>query len=80
MLQWTPGAGAEPVWHRRWWPLYHKTFEAGKKCFILPDDDTTLENLRALRKEFGESCKGFLIQASVATPEMAEAFIKAMEF
>lgn len=78
MLQWTPGAGSEPVWHQRWWPLYHKTFEAGKKCFII--EIKCLENLIALRKEFGESCKGFLISAAVETPEMAETFIKAMEF
>ncbi|MBS3762988.1 MAG: hypothetical protein KGZ25_06765, partial [Planctomycetes bacterium] len=31
MLQWTPGAGQEPTWHRKWWPMYHKTFDAGKK-------------------------------------------------
>lgn len=77
MLQWTPGAGAEPGCHRRWWPLYHKTFEAGKKCLI---GVNCLNDLIAIRKEFGKSCKGFLIQASVETPEMASAFIKAMEF
>jgi hypothetical protein len=28
MIQWTPGAGVEPTWHRRWWPYYRKTIEA----------------------------------------------------
>ncbi|NLG26402.1 MAG: hypothetical protein GX557_00700, partial [Chloroflexi bacterium] len=29
MLQWTPGDGQEPIAHPRWWPLFHKTVEAG---------------------------------------------------
>ncbi|MFC1600913.1 hypothetical protein ACFL34_01015 [Candidatus Sumerlaeota bacterium] len=31
MIQWTPGAGAAPVLDKRWWPLYHRIAEGGKK-------------------------------------------------
>ena len=31
MIQWTPGSGVDPVMSPKWWPLYHKTVEAGKK-------------------------------------------------
>lgn len=58
MLQWTPGAGADPCSSKRWWPLYHKTFEHGKKVFIgVPD----LAGFKALKKEFGPKFKQFLI-------------------
>ena len=77
MLQWTPGAGVEQTWHRRWWPLYHKTFEAGKKALISADSADTL---RVLRREFGEAAKGFLINMSVQTPRDAEECIQAMQF
>jgi len=50
MLQWTPGAGHEETWQPRWWPLYHRTFDAGKKMLIGCD---TLESLLRLKKEFG---------------------------
>jgi hypothetical protein len=26
LLQWVPGCGAEPTWHRRWWPIYPRFF------------------------------------------------------
>jgi len=76
MLQWTPGAGQPGTWHPKWWPLYHKTFEAGKKCLISAEN---LEQLQALRKEFGDKCKGFLINMNAQTPSEAEQFIRAME-
>jgi len=77
MLQWTPGAGVEPTWHERWWPIYHKTFDAGKKLNIWADN---LEQLQALRKEFGEQCKGFLIGMSAKDAKEAQTFLQAMEF
>ncbi len=34
-IQWTPGAGTEPVESEVWWPLYRRTQEAGKSLFLL---------------------------------------------
>ena len=68
MLQWTPGAGHEETWHERWWPLYHKTFDAGKKMLIGCD---TADNLKRLKKEFGPQFKQFLI--NMWTPSLKEA-------
>lgn len=34
-IQWTPGAGNEPVEAERWWPMYRQIQEAGKSVFIL---------------------------------------------
>jgi hypothetical protein len=73
MLQWTPGAGAEPTWHRRWWPIYHKTFEAGRKMLVSCD---TLEHLTAMKSEFGEQFKGFLINMRADSAEQAEEILK----
>jgi hypothetical protein len=73
MLQWTPGAGQEPTHHPRWWPLYHKTIEAGKKVNAGCGD---LEGLRAMKKEFGPKLKQFLMGVHVNTPEEAEAVLR----
>lgn len=44
--------------HKRWWPLYHKTVEAGKKILLGCDG---IDNLRALKAEFGQKLKHFMI-------------------
>ena len=76
MLQWTPGAGVEPTHHRRWWPLYHKTIEAGKKVHAGCD---TIENLKAMKREFGPKLKQFLIPMGARTPEQAEEILRMAE-
>jgi 5-methyltetrahydrofolate--homocysteine methyltransferase len=68
MLQWTPGAGHEETWRERWWPLYHKTFDAGKKMLIGCDAP---DNLKRLKKEFGPQFKQFLI--NMWTPSLKNA-------
>ena len=73
MLQWTPGAGAEPTHHPKWWPLYHKTIDAGKKVYAGCGD---LDGLRAMKKEFGPKLKQFLIPMGVASPEEAEEALR----
>jgi len=73
MLQWTPGAGNEDTWHRRWWPLYHKSIEAGKKVLIGCD---SIEHLQALKREFGAGLKQFLINMSAKSPEHAAEILK----
>jgi hypothetical protein len=75
MLQWTPGAGAEPAWHSRWWPLYHRTVDAGKRIFIGGGD---LEALRRLRKEFGAKLKLFLIAFSAQSESQAEEALRVV--
>ena len=69
MLQWTPGAGAEPTWHRRWWPYYHKSVEAGKSLLVNAGNDETLD---ALKREFGPKLKRFLLTMGVESPAKAE--------
>jgi len=72
MLQWTPGAGNEGTDHPKWWPLYHKSVEAGKKLNIWCD----MCNYDALRKEFGPKLKQFLIGMSAPSKKEAEGFLK----
>jgi 5-methyltetrahydrofolate--homocysteine methyltransferase len=72
MLQWTPGAGAAPVWDRKWWPLYHKSAEAGKKLFISVD---SLDTLREFKREFGPKLKLFLINLRVKNRAEADQAI-----
>ncbi len=78
MLQWTPGSGIEPLTDRRWWPLYHKTVEAGKKVILV--GGVTLDTLAALKKEFGEKLKQFILGMRAETPAQAEEFIHAASF
>ena len=74
MLQWTPGAGAEPTWHVKWWPYYHKTFEAGKKVLISCD---TIDTLKTLQQEFGDDFKDFLIRMGAETVEEGHEALQA---
>jgi hypothetical protein len=74
MIQWTPGAGAEPIMDRRWWPLYHRTVEAGKKVALL--GFSGVENLRTFRKEFGRKLKHFLISLQAPSPVGAEEMLR----
>jgi hypothetical protein len=78
MIQWTTGAGAEPTQHSRWWPLYHKTFEAGKKVFIHVDGELTPARLAPLKREFGRKFKQFLINGRTASPAAAEELLRAV--
>jgi hypothetical protein len=77
MLQWTPGAGAEGTWDPRWWPLYHKTLDAGKKLFV---SVTELDQLRAMKREFGPGLKEMLIGVwKNCTPQEADEFLHTAE-
>ena len=75
-LQWTPGAAYEPVPHRRWWPYYHKTIEAGKKLIL--DHWVTAEDIPILQREFGEKLKQFALTVEVPTVKEAEALIQSV--
>lgn len=76
MLQWTPGAGAETPCDPRWWPLYHKSIEAGKKLYLWARDK---DDLLALKREFGEGSKMMLISAHAPSREEGEEWVKMME-
>lgn len=77
MIQWTPGAGVEPVDHPRWWRMYHKTVEAGKKVILI--GCAGLDSLRALKREFGRKLKQFMIRMHVDSPETASEAMKVAE-
>ena len=76
MLEWSPGAGTDPPASKRWWPLYHKTIDAGKKIYISCD---TLEDLKTLKKEFGRKFKNFLIGFYLEKPEQAEKILETVQ-
>ena len=71
-LQWTPGAGVEPTPDPRWWPIYHKTLDAGKNVLI---GGTTKEELIALKKEFGRKLNRFVLGMRVETVEEGEKML-----
>lgn len=73
VLQWTPGWGREPPSHKRWWPIYHKTIDAGKGVFIACD---TVENLKALKEEFGQGLKRFMISMEAKSRRQGEEILK----
>jgi hypothetical protein len=75
VLQWTPGAGAEPPQHPRWWPLYHRTIDAGKKVYIHAD----AAGLQGLKREFGPKLKQFLIGAWFRDTAAANEYIRMAE-
>ncbi|MAG36015.1 MAG: hypothetical protein CL878_07215 [Dehalococcoidia bacterium] len=76
MLQWTPGASAEPVMDRRWWPYYHRAIEAGKKVILL--GFAGVENLRAFKREFGSRLKQFMLSMSAPTLQHADELLLAV--
>jgi len=54
LLQAGPGGEGDqgyPTDHPRWWPLIHKTLDAGKRAFI---GCCSIENFVALQREFGK--------------------------
>ena len=73
MIQWTPGSGVEGLQHPRWWSLYHKTVEAGKKMILL--GSPTLDELAALKREFGPKLHDFMISYRASTLDEAERAI-----
>ena len=73
MIQWTPGAGVEPVTDNRWWPLYHKTIEAGKKAILIGCEG--IDNLTALKKEFGQKLRHFMISMEAESLRQAEVIL-----
>ena len=77
-IQWTPGSGVEPLAHARWWPLYHRTVEAGKKVVLLGVGG--LAELAALKREFGPELKQFLLSMHVRSAAEAEEILEQLRF
>ena len=72
MLQWTPGSGVEDCWNKRWWPLYHKTFDAGKKMYVWLDH---ADSLKKFKKEFKGQFKQFMLVMGAASKKEAEELL-----
>jgi hypothetical protein len=72
MIQWTPGAGVETTGHKRWYHLYHKTIEAGKKVFLYLE---TVAEFESLAREFGSKLKQFYLILSVPTLQEADRIL-----
>ncbi|MCP4640666.1 MAG: hypothetical protein GY851_09550 [bacterium] len=70
MIQWTPGAGVPPTDDPKWWPLYHRIVDAGKKVYCT--DCGSLDSLKAMKGEFGPKLNQFLIGMHVGTPAGAD--------
>ncbi len=73
MIQWEPGAEQPPPDDPCWWPLYHRTVDAGKKVLARCGD---IDSLAAMRREFGGKLKQFLISVKVTTAEEADAAVR----
>ena len=76
-IQWTPGSGVDREWHPRWWPMYHKTLDAGKGLW-LGVYGATIDDLRALRKEFGHQLNRFVLVTRAETLAQAQEMIKVV--
>jgi hypothetical protein len=75
-LQWVPGGGAVQCADPLWWPLYHKTIEAGKNVFI---HIWSKEQLLSLKREFGPKLQRFIINMSARTVKEAEELLRAAQ-
>lgn len=78
MIQWTPGAGSEPLCHPRWWPYFHRIVEAGKKIHLR--SGIGIDELRSLRGEFGSKFKAFMIRTEADSLAQAEEMLKVVSF
>jgi len=76
MIQWQPGSMNEPGQHPRWWPVLHAMLDAGKKVMI---GGGSVEEMRALKREFGPQCKQFILGCEAQSAEQARAFMELME-
>lgn len=73
MIQWTPGAGTESTADCRWWPLYHKTVEAGKRVMIGVE---SADELGMLKREFGSQLKQFMITMRADSVQHAQEILR----
>jgi 5-methyltetrahydrofolate--homocysteine methyltransferase len=79
VIQWTPGSGVEPTWDRRWWPLFHKTFEAGKGIYIHLGGKCTVERIEKLKREFKGNFRKFMLVGACESSAVAREIVKTSE-
>ncbi len=74
VLQWTPGSGTDPEYDRRWWPLYHKTIEHGKRVLIgvSGSEDEVTQRLLAMKRDFGPKFKSFMFNTWMPSEKAAK--------
>ncbi|MEI6808107.1 MAG: hypothetical protein WCN95_05245 [bacterium] len=72
MIQWTPGAGQPGPSDRKWWPLHHKSLDAGKKLILAANKDEML----ALKKEFGCQFKDIMLTMWADSKQAAEEILE----
>ena len=68
------GAMGYPTDHPRWWPLIHKTLDAGKRAYI---GCCSIENFIALKREFGNRLHRCLIE--IVTLQTAEEAYRLLD-
>jgi hypothetical protein len=73
MIQWTPGEGNELPHDKQWWPLYHRILDCGKKVYCAWCD---IENMNAMKREFGAQFHGFLIGMGAESPAQADEILR----
>ncbi len=63
VLQWSPPAGGHGSPRDKvWWPLYHKTIDAGKNVLInMGGGPDAIDHLKAFKREFGKKFCHFAI-------------------
>ncbi|MDL5054780.1 hypothetical protein QQ056_14670 [Oscillatoria laete-virens NRMC-F 0139] len=79
MIQWTPGdGGVPPTTDKKWWPVYHRIIESGKRIFIHVSDP---EALTAMKREFGPRFDHFYFHIYQQMPSVkaAEDVIDSLE-
>jgi len=72
-IQWTPGAGTEPVHSEAWWPMLREVQAAGKSLFLL---GIPAELVPTFAREFDR--KLMLISTGCATQADAEALLLSL--
>ncbi len=66
-IQWTPGAGANEVWHEEWYPLYRRALDGGKSLLLMGSFDQ--DGIDRLMKTFG--ARGFYLYCWGAPSQQA---------
>jgi 5-methyltetrahydrofolate--homocysteine methyltransferase len=70
-IQWTPGAGNEPVGSQKWWPLYKRIREVGKSLMLA---GLSPSEAQALVEYLGP--EGLDLQVWVSSPQEADELVR----
>lgn len=76
MIQWTPGAGEPFTDDPKWFPLYRRVLDAGKKLFLWATD---LPRLQSLKQEFGTGCNQMMLNMSFNSHDEAKEALAVLE-